>query len=196
MKALRYLLIASELYKGMCMSIIRIMRACLLFICTAGIAYQVVAADKNATLDAEVEALDVKAVELEKDINALEKELLFPPLTRVEVYLSIDPELRFDLRTLALNIDNDEKTFHVYNNDDLSALRLGGLQPVWEGNVALGEHQVEVFFEGLDHAGKKLKGTATASFKKTRIGHSLEIQVLQGKSNKTPTFTVKNLGGK
>lgn len=171
-------------------------RICLLFWCVAGFSSLAIAANQNATLDAEVEALDIKAVELEKDINALEQEMLFPPLTRVEVYLSIDPELRFDLRTLALLIDNDEKTFHIYNTDDLSALRLGGLQPVWEGNVALGEHQVEVLFEGLDHAGKKFKGTAKSGFKKTRTGHSLEIQVLQGKNNKTPVFAVKNLGGK
>lgn len=173
----------------------KIMKVFLLIVGVATFSIQAVA-DENAALDAEVEALDIKAVELEKDINALEKELLFPPLTRVEVYLSVEPELRFDLRTLALMIDNDEKTFHVYNTDDLAALRLGGLQPVWEGNVALGQHDVEVLFEGLDHAGKKLKGTAKASFKKTRTGHSLEIQVLQGKNNKTPVFSVKSLGGK
>jgi hypothetical protein len=153
-------------------------------------------AAQQSALDAQVQNLRNEALILERDIGLLEKELLFPPLTRVEVYLSMQPELDYKLRSVVLEIDGEEKSFHIYSESDMAALRVGGMQSFWEGNVALGTHQLVATFKGEDPKGRPLGGTTQAAFKKTRSGLALELQVLVGKNEKTPKFAVKDWGEK
>lgn len=148
----------------------------------------------EAELDQKVELLRSEASNIERDLGLLEKELLFPPLTRVEFYLSIQPDLDFSLRSVALELDGEEKSFHIYSQDDMTALQLGGLQHFWEGNVALGKHRIVATFKGSDTKGNMVKQSITHEFEKTTAGAAFELQVVQGKNLKTPDFVVKSWG--
>ncbi len=144
-----------------------------------------------AAIEKEVNALRSEATDLERDIGLLEKDLLFPPLTRVEVFLSIAPELNFSLKNIALSLDDDEKSFHVYTAQDITALQMGGVQQFWEGNVALGQHEIIVDFMGVDVSGQRLRGSVSKKFEKTRDGLSFEIQVSADSDATVPKLTVK-----
>ena len=148
---------------------------------------QVTASD----IEKEINQLHGEATALERDIGLIEKDLLFPPLTRVEVFLSVQAELDFTLKNIVLTLDGDEKSFHIYSAGDITALQMGGLQQFWEGNVALGLHEAQVEFTGVNAKGKRIKQTVKKKFEKTRDGLALEIQVLQGSDATTPTFSIK-----
>lgn len=147
-------------------------------------------------LDKQISQLQADVDSIEQDIDALEKNLLFPPLTRIEVYLSLEQGLDFTLRTVNISVDGQEKNFHIYSDGDLAALRLGGLQHFWEGNVALGGHELKAEFEGLDRKGKVHKGSANMRFEKTLTGHSFELKITGSGENKVPTFSIKDWSDK
>lgn len=150
----------------------------------------------HADLDQRISKLQADVDSIEQDISSLEKNLLFPPLTRVEVYLSLEPSVDFTLRTVTLSIDGQEKSYHIYSDSDLAALRLGGLQQVWEGNVALGGHEISAMFKGEDRKGNPVKGKADLKFEKTLTGHSFELKVDKSADGKVPVFSVKDWGDK
>ena len=149
-----------------------------------------------ADLDQRIGKLQADVDSIEQDISSLEKNLLFPPLTRVEVYLSLDRSVDFIIRTVSISIDGQEKSFHIYSDSDLAALRLGGLQHFWEGNVALGGHEITARFKAVDRKGKSLKGKASLNFEKTLTGHSFELKVSRSEDGKVPVFSIKDWGDK
>lgn len=161
------------------------------FFLPAGFAAEAESALTADNIEKKVNQLHSDSTDLERDIGLLEKDLLFPPLTRVEVFLSIDPELDFSLKNVALSLDGDEKSFHIYTSADTTALQMGGLQQFWEGNVALGQHEVTVEFLGVNVKGKQVKKTVTKKFEKTRKGLAFELQVNKGDNAVTPTFAIK-----
>lgn len=150
----------------------------------------------SVDLDEQIRSLQNNIESLERDISSLEKDLLFPPLTRLEVYLSHSAAVDFTLRSLTLKVDGVEKSFHIYTENDISALRLGGVQQFWEGNVALGSHTVEAFFEGYDRKGKTVREKAELTFEKTLAGRTLELQVKGSGDDKALAFTVNDWGEK
>ncbi len=149
-----------------------------------------------ADLDERISKLQADVDSIEQDISALEKNLLFPPLTRVEVYLSLDRDADFTIRTVTISIDGQEKSFHIYSDSDLAALRLGGLQHFWEGNVALGKHEISARFKGVDGKGKPLDGKAKLDFEKKLTGHSFELKVSKSADGKSTVFSIKDWGDK
>lgn len=128
---------------------------------------------------------------IERDVSQLEQNLLFPPLTRVKVYLSLENDADYTPRSVSLRIDGREQSFHVYSPEEVTALRLGGIQTLWEGNVALGERRLSASFEGVDRTGDEVKGEAALTFEKTLKGRALELQVV-GKPE--TAFKIKDWG--
>lgn len=148
----------------------------------------------EAGLSADVNSLSAEVDDLARDISRLERELLFPPLTRVQVYLSLSTDVQFTPRTMSLSIDGEEKSFHIYSDSDVAALRLGGLQRFWEGNVSMGEHVLGAVIKGEDRKGRELEEQVQFRFEKENTGHSIEVKInAQGKSKK-PAFSVKDWG--
>lgn len=130
---------------------------------------------------------------LEKDISELEENLLFPPVTRVQVFLSLANDADFILRSVSLRIDNREQSYHIYSAAELDALRLGGIQSLWEGNVALGERRLSARVVGEDRRGEEVSYETTLNFEKTLQGRALELQILGGKKVK---LSVQDWGAK
>jgi len=131
---------------------------------------------------------------LESDINKLQSSLLFPPMTRVDVFLSVDKDTGFDLQTVNLLVDGDQKAMHIYGADENEAFVLGGSHKVWEGNVGLGKHRLEAKISGQDAKGKPVQGLAKLVFDKTTEGKAVEIIVKPTKDGKSAEFVVKDWG--
>lgn len=144
-----------------------------LFLCT-------LAMPSFADVGKQMQDLNAAMNALEKDISALEENLLFPPMTRVKIFLSLANDADFSLRSVRLRIDNREQTYHVYTEAELDALRLGGIQSLWEGNVALGNRRVIAQVEGVNRRNEKVVYDATTSFEKTLEGRALELQISGG----------------
>lgn len=146
-----------------------------------------------AEVEKQMQELNSAMNALEKDISELEESLLFPPVTRVKVFLSLANDTDFILHSVSLRIDNREQSYHIYSSAELDALRLGGIQSLWEGNVALGERRLLARVVGEDRRGEKVSYEATLDFEKTLQGRALELQILGGKKVQ---FSVQDWGAK
>ena len=145
-------------------------------------------------LDQQVKELSAEISALERDVDVLEKNLLFPPLTRVEVYLSLDSRADFTITSAIVHLDDQEKSFHIYTAEDVAALHLGGKQHLWEGNVALGKHGLTAVVQGKNAKGQIVEKQAVLQFEKTLAGRSLELAVEASKDSDTPVLSVKDWG--
>jgi len=152
------------------------------------------AQSNQTSIDAQVNALRAESSALERDISLLEKDLLFPPLTRIEVFLSLADSAEYDLRSVALELDGEEKSFHIYNGTDVEALKMGGLQHFWEGNVALGQHVLNVTFKGKNAKGDAFTKTIKHRFEKEAHGLAFELQAAMASDAINPKFTIEAWG--
>ena len=146
----------------------------------------------QAMLDSEISRLNDDVETLERDIALLEQDLLFPPLTRLQVYVSVATDTFFDLSSVALFVEGEEKSYHIYTEKEIAALRLGGIQRLWEGNVALGNREVVMEFVGTDEQQQKVVKSLSTEFEKTLQGHALEFSIANKPGSQSPQFSAKN----
>lgn len=147
-------------------------------------------------LDQQLSGLSIAIDDVAKEIASLKEELLFPPVTRLQVYLSLGSDVLYDIHSLKLFIDGKEKNFHIYSERDITALRLGGIQQFYEGNVTLGEHKATVVFIGFDARKNRFTRKIDFTFEKQLEGHAIELAIVTGKDAKEPDFLVKDWGEK
>ena len=99
-------------------------------------------------LDQEVQSLQQDLLALSRDLFLLEEELLFPATTQVTVFLSLDVGQYFELDAVQLKIGGRDVASHLYTERESDALRRGGVQRLYTGNLNLGEHEIVAFFTG------------------------------------------------
>ncbi len=145
-------------------------------------------------LDQQLDGLSIAIDDIEKDISDLKKDILFPPVTRLTVYVSVAPDVLFDLHSLTLLVDGKEKSFHIYSERDIAALRLGGMQKLYEGNVTLGFHDVKAVFKGKTKKEKPASHAVDLTFEKKLEGHVLNLAVKASSDSKAPQFLALDLG--
>ncbi|MEQ5833960.1 AraC family transcriptional regulator [Marinobacter sp. NFXS9] len=97
--------------------------------------------DDIASLKADVAGLNHTLFQLEEDI-------LNPANTQVAVYLSFDARDYFVLDSVELALDGHSAVSHLYSERERKALEQGGVQRLYLGNLAAGEHELSAVFNG------------------------------------------------
>lgn len=148
-------------------------------------------ANETRTLDDRVQALkkDVKA--LNRDLFILEEELLFPSSTQVAIFLSIDVGEFFRLDSVQLKIDDKVVANHLYTKRELGALKRGGVQRLYIGNVKSGEHELIATFRGPGPNNREYRRGTTMKFKKGSAAKFMELKIVDATKKLQPEFVVK-----
>ncbi|MDH5735561.1 MAG: hypothetical protein OEY87_05495, partial [Gammaproteobacteria bacterium] len=109
---------------------------------------------------AQIKGLDEQVQEIKKDVLGistelalLEEKLLYPSNTQVSVFVSFADKEGFRLDAMDVKLDGQEVVHHLYTAKELEALRNGGVQRIYTGNIRTGEHQIEVVFLGKSGLG-------------------------------------------
>lgn len=104
---------------------------------------------------AQIKGLDEQVQDIKKDVlgistelTLLEEKLLYPSNTQISVFVSFAEEGGFRLDAMDIKLDGREVTHHVYTAKELEALRNGGVQRIYTGNIRTGDHQLDVSFLG------------------------------------------------
>lgn len=139
-------------------------------------------------LDQSVQALKDEAVQFNRDAQIAEDEFLFPPQTRVSVYVSNSvPSLL--LREVQVRIDGGAPTVYRYDQYDSRALLTpGALQRVVRVNVPRGAHRITASFSGRmasDEDGPDtVTGNLEAVFDKSLDPADLELAIRSQRSKR------------
>jgi hypothetical protein len=147
-------------------------------------------ADRSA-LDAEVQSLRREVVDLNRDLFMLEEDLLFPASTQVAVFVSVDIGTFFALDSVQLKVDDKEVANYLYTEREQEALKRGGVQRLWLGNMKAGNHEVTAFFTGKGPHARDYKRGTTLTVEKGVGAKYVELRISDKATTLQPEFVVK-----
>ncbi len=136
-------------------------------------------------LDEQVQEVKSDVLSIGAELNQLEEKLLYPSGTQVAVFVALAKGDEMRLDTVRLEIDGQLVTHYIYSAKELEALRKGGVQRLYVGNVATGEHQLNVLVEGKLKSGTDFSRTEHFTFHKEVKPRLVELTVSDPASSKT-----------
>jgi hypothetical protein len=146
---------------------------------------------ERSALDAEVQSLRREVVDLNRDLFMLEEDLLFPASTQVAVFVSMDVGTFFALDSVQLKVDDKEVANYLYTEREQAALKRGGVQRLWLGNMKAGEHEVTAFFTGQGPHERDYKRGTTLKVEKGVGAKYVELRISDKATSLQPEFVVK-----
>ena len=147
--------------------------------------------DEQASLNARIQDLKKAVLDLNRDLFLLEEDLLFPANTKFSVFLSMDAGKLFALDAVKLKIDDKLVAAHLYTEREVAALRRGGVQRLYVGNLASGKHEIVAFFTGKGPQGRDYKRATTVVIDKTEDPQFIELKILDDGTKEQPEFIAK-----
>jgi len=142
-------------------------------------------------LDQQAQTLKQDVMELNRDLLALEEELLFPASTQVAVFVSMDVGALFDLDSVEIKLDDKVVAHYLYTQREIEALRRGGVHRLYLGNLRTGKHELVAFFTGKGPHDRDYRRGATLEFEKQTDSKYIELQIKDITHNLQPEFRVK-----
>ena len=117
-------------------------------------------------LDEQVQKIKSDILNISKELSQLEEKLLYPSGTQVAIFIALAKGDQMRLDAVRLQIDGQLVAHHIYSFKELEALRKGGVQRIYVGNVATGDHQLEVLVDGKLEGGADFSRTDSFTFSK------------------------------
>lgn len=145
----------------------------------------------NQALDERIQDLKQEVIQLNRELFALEEELLFPANTQVAVFLSVDVGGTFALDSVQLKIDNQVVTNYLYTEREVQAFLRGGVQRLFMGNLKAGQHEIVALFVGKGPEGRDYRRGATVNLDKGVGPAFLELKITDKTANHQPDFVIK-----
>ena len=117
-------------------------------------------------LDEQVQEIKTDVLGISAELGQLEEKLLYPSGTQVAVFVALAAGDQTRLDAMRIQIDGQLVAHYIYSFKELDALRKGGVQRIYVGNVATGDHQLEVQLEGKLTNGADYSRSGKFSFSK------------------------------
>jgi hypothetical protein len=146
---------------------------------------------EEASLDTDIEALKKEVLSLNRDLFILEEDLLFPSNTQFSVFLSMNAGALFSLDSIQLKIDDKNIANHLYTERELAALKRGGVQRLYIGNLPSGEHEVIIIFTGVGPKGRDYRLGESVVIEKTTEPQFVEFMIADDTGKEQPQFDVR-----
>lgn len=140
---------------------------------SVGLSTSLMAAE--APLPADLQGMKGELVNLNRDISQLESELLFPS-SETAIVVSLEPGSGVKIVDVNVLIDDKNVGYHYYSDQEVSALGKGGMQRIYAGNIASGQHTLKAVMTGYDPGGKDFQRTATYTFSKSAARKVIEVK--------------------
>jgi len=142
-------------------------------------------------LDTEMEDVKKALLKLKRDLVILEEDLLFPANTQFSVFLSMDSGLLFALDSVEIKIDDKNIANHLYTEREIAALKRGGVQRLYLGNLPSGEHEVVAIFTGVGPKGRDYRRGKTINIEKTTEPQFVEFMITDDTAKEQPRFDAR-----
>jgi hypothetical protein len=147
--------------------------------------------DEFRSLDGRVQGLKKEVLEINRDLYILEEELLFPANTQMAVFVSVDVGDFFDLDSVQLKVNDKEVANYLYTKREVEALHRGGVQQLYIGNIASGEHELIAVFVGKGPSGRDYRRGANVKIVKGLGAKYLELKISDKEIKHQPEFVIK-----
>ncbi len=109
--------------------------------------------------DEQVQDIKSDVLEVSADLEKLEEKLLYPSGTEVSLFISLAENETFRLDAVEIQVDGNPVARHVYSFKELEAMKKGGVQRIYTGNIKTGDHDLLVSVIGKTGGGSDLKNS-------------------------------------
>ena len=137
-------------------------------------------------LDEQVQEVKSDVLSIAAELSQLEEKLLYPSGTQVAIFVALAKGDQMRLDAVRLQIDGQLVAHHIYSFKELEALRKGGVQRIYVGNVATGDHQLEVLVDGKLEGGADFSRTEHFTFRKEVKPKLVGLTLAGPRSGNTP----------
>lgn len=137
-------------------------------------------------LDEQVQEIKSDILSISQELSRLEEKLLYPSGTQVAIFVALAKGDQMRLDAVRLQIDGQLVAHHIYSSKELEALRKGGVQRIYVGNVATGDHKLEVLVDGKIEGGADFSTTERFTFCKEVKPKPVQLTLAGPGSGSTP----------
>ena len=148
-------------------------------------------AESVTELQQNIQDLKKDVLKLNRNLFILEEDLLFPSNTQFSVFLSMDSGQLFTLDAVQLKIDNKIIANHLYTERELDALKRGGIQRLYIGNLASGKHEIIAIYTGKGPNDRDYRLGKTLNIEKGTDPQFIELQIIDDPSKEQPKFNTR-----
>lgn len=142
-------------------------------------------------LDEQIQEIKSDVLGISAELSRLEEKLLYPSDTHVSLFVSLAQSSKLRLDSVEIQIDGKPIAHHLYTHKELEALKHGGVQRIYTGNIRKGEHQLQVSVLGKSESGTEYR--QTGSFKLTKdVGPKLVGITVSGPGGGDQGITLKD----
>jgi len=142
-------------------------------------------------LDEQVQDIKKDVLDLTSELTRLEEKLLFPSNTQVSLFVSLLGDKDFVIDSMQVKMDNKVVAQHLYTYKEVKALRAGGVQRIYTGNIKTGDHALVVSFIGRAKSGNEYQRSESFTVSKAVEPKFVEIQII-GSSASDQTVSFKD----
>jgi len=137
-------------------------------------------------LDEQVQEIKSDVLSIAQELSRLEEKLLYPSGTQVAVFVSLATGDTLRLDAVRLQLDGQLVAHYIYSFKELDALRKGGVQRLYVGNVSTGEHQLEVLVDGKLEGGTDYTHSEHFTFRKEVKPRLLGVRIAGSDAGTAP----------
>src|ERR1041384_8188088 len=137
-------------------------------------------------LDEQIQDIKSDSLRMAAELSQLEEKLLYPSGTQVAIFVELAKGDAMRLDAVRLQIDGQLVAHYIYSFKELDALRKGGVQRIYVGNVATGDHQLNVLVDGKLKGGADFNRAEHFTFHKEVKPKLVELTVAGPDSGSTP----------
>ncbi len=127
--------------------------------------------------DEQVQDIKSDVLSISAELERLEEKLLYPSSTEVSVFVSLAAGETFRLDAVDIQMDGNAVARHVYSFKELEAMRKGGVQRIYTGNIRSGDHDLLVSVIGKTGGGSDLHNAERFKISKDIAPRIVEISL-------------------
>ncbi len=132
-------------------------------------------------LDEQVQDIKKDVLAISAELQLLEEKLLYPSSSQVSLFVSTGNEKSYSPDAIQIKIDGKKVVHHIYSFKEVDALRRGGVQRIYTGNIRGGNHRLDINVIGRK-AGSKTQRKSAFTIKKGIGPKLVEIKLGSGTS--------------
>jgi hypothetical protein len=117
-------------------------------------------------LDEQIQEIKSDSLRMAAELSQLEEKLVYPSGTQVAIFVELAKGDMMRLDAVRLQIDGQLVAHYIYSAKELQALRKGGAQRIYVGNVTTGDHKLDVLVDGKLEGGADFSRTGQFTFRK------------------------------
>ena len=137
-------------------------------------------------LDEQIQDIKSDSLRMAAELSQLEEKLLYPSGTQIAIFVELAKGDAMRLDAVRLQIDGQLVAHYIYSAKELQALRKGGVQRIYVGNVSTGDHKLDVLVDGKLEGGADFSRTGEVTFRKEVKPKLVGLTLAGPRSGNTP----------